>query len=190
MPVINIDNGRIREVSSERGTTFVTVTYRERSGQRWNEQTVRLVVGPQTIILNDNGRRVSENQLSRGMIIDATASSAMTRSIPPQTNAYVIRIVRRGQADNFTTGRILDINRRGRNFTIISDGELSSIVRFNVSNDTRIFNRAGRPIDFSNLNQGMMVRVQHANFMTASIPPQTTAFEIRVYGVQRLNRDF
>ncbi|MBE5888334.1 MAG: hypothetical protein E7283_05785 [Lachnospiraceae bacterium] len=118
--------------------------------------------------------------LNRGMIIDATASSAMTRSIPPQTNAYVIRVVRGSQADEFTTGRILDFNHRNRNFTTISDGNLSSIVRFNLADNAGIIGRSGRQIQFSDLRAGMRVRVRHANFMTASIPPQTTAFEVRV----------
>ena len=122
MPVININNGRIQEISTERGSTFVTVRYREPGDGRWNEQTVVLVVGPRTTILNQNGRRISPMALNRGMIIDATISSAMTRSIPPQATAYVIRVVRRSQADEFTTGRILDINRRDQSFTTISDG--------------------------------------------------------------------
>lgn len=180
MPVININNGRIQEISTERRNTLVTVRYREPGDGRWNEQTIVLVVGPRTTVLNQNGRRISPTELNRGMVVDAIVSSAMTRSIPPQTTAYVIRIVRRSQADEFTTGRILDINRGDRNFTTISDGNLASIVRFNLANNAGIIGRSGRPIRFSDLNPGMRVRVRHANFMTASIPPQTTAFEVRV----------
>lgn len=180
MPFVNINNGRIENISTERGSTFVTVRYREAGNNRWNEQTVVLVVGPRTVILNRNGRRVSPMALNRGMIIDAIASSAMTRSIPPQTNVYVIQIVRGSQADEFTTGRILEINQRGRNFTTISDGNLSGIVRFNLADNVTIIGRNGRQIPFSDLRVGMRVRVRHANFMTASIPPQTTAYEIRV----------
>jgi len=180
MPVININNGRIQNITTDRGSTFVTVRYRELGNNRWNEQTVVLVVGPRTTILSQNGRRISPMALNRGMIIDATASSAMTRSIPPQTNAYVIRVVRGSQADEFTTGRILDFNHRNRNFTTISDGNLSSIVRFNLADNAGIIGRSGRQIQFSDLRAGMRVRVRHANFMTASIPPQTTAFEVRV----------
>ena len=177
---MQINNGRIQEISRDRETTFVTVSYRENVRGRWSQQTVRLVVGPRTVILNENGRPTTVTALNRGMIIDAIISDAMTRSIPPQANAYVIRIERRNQADNFTTGRILDINRRNRNFTTISDGNLSSTVRFNITDNTLFFNRTGRRIGFEDLRQGMRVRVRHANFMTASIPPQTTAFEARI----------
>lgn len=180
MPAINISNATIEEISSERDTTFVTVTYMDGPGSRGRRQTVRLVVRPRTIILNQNGIPVPVTALRVGMVINASISSAMTRSIPPQANAYIIKIQRRQPQENVTTGRILEIDRRNRSFTTISDRDLSSIIRFNVTDNTRIFDRAGRPINFSRLNSGMRVRVRHANFMTASIPPQTTAFEVQI----------
>lgn len=180
MPIISIRNGMIEDISSESGTTFVTVSYMEGTGNRRNEQSVRLVVGPRTIILNTNEMPVPVTALREGMTVNAFISSAMTRSIPPQANAYIIEIVSRPQRDNITIGRILDIDRNNRSFTTISDRDLSSIIRFNVSDETRFFDRTGRPTDFARLNAGMRVRVRHANFMTASIPPQTTAFEVRV----------
>jgi hypothetical protein len=53
-------------------------------------------------------------------------------------------------------------------------------MRFNLSDDAQILNPMGRPMNFENLVPGLRVRVRHANFMTMSIPPQTTAFEVRV----------
>jgi hypothetical protein len=38
----------------------------------------------------------------------------------------------------------------------------------------------GRRIRLSDLFSGLRVRVEHATFMTASIPPQTFAFVIQV----------
>lgn len=178
--VINITNGRIDDISTERNTTFVTVTYADRSSVIRPDQTVRLIVNNNTIILNENGNSVPVSTLRTGMIINATISSAMTRSIPPQATAFLIRIVRRPMRDNITVGRILDVNRQNRNFTTIRDGNLSSIIQFNVPENAIIFDRLGRPMDFSRLSPGMRVRVRHAAFMTASIPPQTTAFEVRV----------
>ena len=176
MPVIHISNGIIEDITRERNNTFVTVRYR--SGR--NEMTVRMLVGPRTIIRNMNGRPVSVNALRVGMTINAVVSSAMTRSIPPQSNAFVIEIVRNETRDEFTVGRILDIDRRNRSFTTISNVDPSTIIRFNVPDNAMIFDRMGRPIPFSRLNEGMLVWIRHADFMTASIPPQTTAFEIRV----------
>lgn len=180
MPVIHIQNGTIREISSDRNTTFVTITYSGCQCDRRNDETVRLVVGPRTTILNRNGAVVSAGELRVGMTVNATFSSRMTRSIPPQANAFLIRIVGREPRENVTEGVIRDIDRRNRSFTTISGRDVSSIIRFNVAEDARIIGRDGRPIDFSRLMTGMRVRVRHADFMTASIPPQTTAFEVRV----------
>lgn len=183
MPVNTISNGTIKDISSERNTTLVTVTYARGAGNRRNEQTIRLVVTPRTAILNTNGVPVPAASLRVGMTIDATFSSAMTRSIPPQAEAFVIRIVRNprpdNRPDNIVVGRILDIARNNRSFTTISDQNFSTLIRFNISENTMIFDRFGRPMSFSALSPGMRVRVRHADFMTASIPPQTTAFEIR-----------
>lgn len=79
-----------------------------------------------------------------------------------------------------TTGRIIDVDRSNRSFTTISDTHLSSIIRFNVPMNALILNRNGRRINFSVLVPGLRVWVRHASFMTASIPPQTTAFEIKI----------
>ncbi|MDE6220792.1 MAG: hypothetical protein K2G51_10280, partial [Lachnospiraceae bacterium] len=62
----------------------------------------------------------------------------------------------------------------------VSDGNLSTVIRFNVADDAQILNGMGRPMHFDNLVPGLRVRVRHAAFMTMSIPPQTTAFEVRV----------
>lgn len=83
-------------------------------------------------------------------------------------------------SDNITTGRIINIDRENRSFTTISDGNLSSVIRFNVPMNVLILDRNRRIINFSRLVPGLRVRVRHASFMTSSIPPQTTAFEIRV----------
>ena len=83
-------------------------------------------------------------------------------------------------SDNITIGRIIDIDRESRNFTTISDGDRSSIIRFNVPENAQIFDIFGRRMNFSRLTPGMRVQVRHASFMTLSIPPQTTAFLVRV----------
>lgn len=95
MPVTHIFNGTIEEITSERNTTFVTVSYFIWHGNRRRRERIRLVVNARTVILNTNGIPVHASALRRGMIINATVSSAMTRSIPPQATAYLIRILRR-----------------------------------------------------------------------------------------------
>lgn len=178
--VMHISNGIIEEISNDRNTTFVTLVYTERVNNRRVEQRVRLVVNHRTSIFDEDGNFMQARDLEVGMTVNAVISSAMTRSIPPQSVAFMIRVVQRPIPDNITVGRILEVDRGNRSFTTINDRNPSSIIRFNVPEDARILDRAGRRIDFARLMPGMRVRVRHAAFMTASIPPQTTAFEIRV----------
>lgn len=177
---IQVSDALIENISNEGSNTLVTISYNDCINCRRTSQTVRLVVGNNTMILNENGNRVPPTSLREGMIVDASFSSAMTRSIPPQSTAFMIRIVRRPVEGNFTTGRILDINRQNQSFTTISDRNLSSIIQFNVPRNTLILDRNGRSVNFSRLIPGQRVRIRHAAFMTASIPPQTTAFEIQI----------
>lgn len=177
MPVISITNATITEVSSQGDTTFVTITYMNEEG---NEQTVKLAAGPQTIVLGTNGIPVPATILGEGMRVSATFSSAMTRSIPPQSTAYVIMITAWPLPEGITQGSILSVDRRNRSFILIDNNDASMAIQFNVPEDTLIYDRFGRPVNFSYLNPGLYVQVRHANFMTASIPPQTTALEIQV----------
>ena len=86
----------------------------------------------------------------------------------------------RPPVEEVTIGRIWNIDRNNRRFDTITGQDFSSLTRFNVPENTRILNRQGRTMNFSGLMIGMRVQVRHANFMTPSIPPQTTAFEVRV----------
>ncbi len=88
--------------------------------------------------------------------------------------------IRRRPPENITIGRIIDTNRETQSFTTMNSQDPSSIIRFNVSTDTKIFDLFGCPITFDLLRPGMRVRVRHASFMTMSIPPQTTPFVIQV----------
>lgn len=196
---ISVRNATIVDIAREGGTLFVTIEYRERSvrepgrdgrdDRRDNErdrdrgrgpqtQTVRLVVDRQTRVLNEQGRDVNSRELRRGMIVDATFSSAWTRSIPPQAQAFRIQIVRREQSNQTTTGRIIEVNNRIGYILVFSLNQ--SVIRFNVTDNTVIRDLFGRRISLRELRGGMRVRVLHPNFMTASIPPQTPAIEIIV----------
>ena len=178
--MLHFTGGVIENISSDRNNIFVTVSYTECMNCARRDQRIVLVIGNNTVILNESGNRISAGDLQEGMVINATFSSVMTRSIPPQARAYLIRVVQRPESENITTGRIINIDRQNRSFTTISDSDMSSAIRFIVPENASITNIFGRPMEFSDLVVGLRVRVRHAAFMTASIPPQTTAFEIRV----------
>ncbi|MDE6221342.1 MAG: hypothetical protein K2G51_13115, partial [Lachnospiraceae bacterium] len=112
-----ITNGRIEDVESGRNGSFVLVSSRDCPNCGRDNQTIRLNVGSNTVIMDENSNRIPLADLRTGMTVNAAFSNATTRSIPPQAAAYVIQVVGRPRNDNVTVGRIVDVDRRGRSFT-------------------------------------------------------------------------
>ena len=78
------------------------------------------------------------------------------------------------------TGRIYEIN-VAKQYLITMQGEdPNSAIRFNIAPETVIRSRFGFRIPLSRLKPGLRVHIKYADFMTMSIPPQTTPFTIRV----------
>ena len=177
---ISVTNALIEDVSFDRNVRLITISYGNCPTCRRGNQQVVLVINRDTVIRSENGAPMPARELEVGMVIDATFSSAMTRSIPPQAQAFRIRVVNRPQAFETTTGRIVDTNFRNQTITTISNQNPSSVILFHITPETVILNPAGRTVPFSRLVPGLRVRIQHATFMTASIPPQTTAFVIQI----------
>lgn len=179
--VIWVFNAVITEVTREGNTTFATIRFNDCIGCVGSTDTVRLVVNRDTIIRDERGRNIRPNELERGMTIDASFSSAMTRSIPPQAQAFLIQVTgRRSNQSDTSTGRIIEVNTRNDFILVLRNQNPSSVIRFNISPTTVILDPIGRRIRLSSLSPGFRVRVEHATFMTASIPPQTTAFTVQI----------
>lgn len=176
---IRVTDALIQSITTDRGTTFVTIEYDDCPACR-NRMQVTLVVNRNTTIRDERGRTLSAQDLEEGMVIDATFSQAMTRSIPPQAQAFQIRVRERQPSFATTTGRILDVNSREQFIWTNSNENPAAILRFNITPETRILDPIGRQIPLSNLFPGLRVRVEHATFMTASIPPQSPAFVVQV----------
>ncbi len=178
--VINVFNAVIDDISSDRGNRFVTISYEEcvRCENRGNRVT--LVIDNDTLIIDQWGNTVGANKLQRGMNINASFSSVMTRSIPPQARAFTIQLLNNNSAYNTTVGRIVNINHAERFITVLTNSGVSPIIRFNIAPDAVILTPFGRTTGLSGLTAGMLVRITHATFMTLSIPPQTTAYRIQI----------
>lgn len=183
---INVEDAVIEEVFHDNRSSFVTISYGVPGGFGMiNIELVTLVVDRNTIIRNRRGRRISVRELRPGNLVDASFSSAMTRSIPPQSRAFMITVVRENVNPspvfpNVVEDRVMEID-RNNNFLITGNpDDMMSQMRFVVNDMTEIYDRRGNRIRLRDLRPGQMVRVEHADFMTASIPPQTTAFSIWV----------
>lgn len=184
---INVEDAVIEEIFQDNNVSYVTISYGVLGDfNTINMELVRLVVDRNTIIRDRRGRRMRVRDLRVGNVVDASFSTAMTRSIPPQSRAFAITVIReyvnpiQPGFPNIVEDRIMEVD-RNNNFLITGNPfDMMSQMRFVVDNSTEIFDRRGNRIRLRDLRPGQMVRVEHADFMTMSIPPQTTAFRIWV----------
>jgi hypothetical protein len=184
--VWRINNALVEEVSANGRTGYLIVSYAEPGSYGMTHiELLRLNVGIHTVITNEFGRSICLCDIRPGMWIDAAFSPAMTRSIPPQTTAY--RIVVRQRGHNISpprrptmTAQVAGVDTQN-GFLITGDpSDINEQTRFVVTADTVILDSDGRRISLRSLRPGQWVRVTHADFMTLSIPPQTTAYRIQV----------
>lgn len=191
---LRIDHAFVDEVTRfnrNNGSVLISYSAPLPSGVTTAEQ-LQLNVNDRTTILNSFGLPVGLNDIREGTWIDATFSPRMTRSIPPQSSAVTIitRNASRPPAGPPTrppqnpsttvTARILWFDCNNNILVAGMPNNIGRITRYVVTNTTVILNRNGFPIRFCDLRPGQLVQITHANFMTAGIPPQTTAFRIQV----------
>lgn len=177
---ISVQNAFIEEIRIDRGAGYVTISYGELGDfDIIHMNVVILIVGRQTVIRDQFGQRLSLWDLSEGMTIDAVFSSAMTRSIPPQSQAFQITVVN-DMDFSVTVGRVLRVDLSNRFLYTGRANDPLSQMRFVITPSTLILNRSGDRISLRNIRPGQTVRVEHATFQTASIPPQTTAYRVQV----------
>lgn len=179
--VIRAEAAIIEEVRITRNMGYVTISYG--IPDRFNTinmELVTLVVNQNTIIQDNRRRNLRLRDLRKGMVVDAVFSAAMTFSIPPQARAYRITVIEENRNRETTTGMVMQVDLRNRFLYTGSPRNIVDLKRFVITDDTEIFNRNGNSISLRNLRPGQRVRVEHANWQTRSIPPQTVAYLVRV----------
>lgn len=178
--VITAEHAVIESINRDRQESYVTISYGVMGDfNRVNVQTVTLIVGRDTVIRDQFGQPMSIRDLREGMTVNAEFSAVMTRSIPPQSRAFAITVIEDCQF-SFTEGRVMEVDPQ---FSLLYTGDpldIYSQMRFVITDATTITDRRGRRIRLRDLRPGDLVRIEHAMFQTASIPPQTTAFAIQV----------
>ena len=181
--IVRANNAIVEEaVCFSNATGYLVISYRAPgASQNASLTRVRLNVDRNTILLNALGRTVSLCGIRTGMRVNAVFSSRMTRSIPPQANAFLITVRRsERQETNEMAGRIASVDLRNHAVTVGTINDVSDQIRFVVNENTTITDRMGRNLSIRQLRPGQLVRVTYANFQTASIPPQTVAFQIEL----------
>ena len=179
--VIRVNDAIIEEVSMNNRIGYVTIAYGVMGDFRITHiNLVVLIVTEDTRIRDKFGRNLSFRNLRKGMIVDAEFSTVMTMSNPPQSNAFRITFVGENEPFNVTVGNVLSVDTTNNFLFTGRVNNINSVMRFVITDATRILDRRGNRISLRNLRPGQTVRVEHATFQTPSIPPQTTAFQVQV----------
>lgn len=113
--ISQITNAFVEEVNafSNTSTGYIIVSYAASPGQQSdNIQMLRLNINRNTVILDSSGQVISLSEIRPQTWINAVFSSAMTRSIPPQANAFLIMVQKRRPQIEIATsiGRIASID--------------------------------------------------------------------------------
>ncbi|MDF2938034.1 MAG: copper amine oxidase [Paenibacillaceae bacterium] len=79
-----------------------------------------------------------------------------------------------------TTGVVTAIRDNGGHRSVHINGYGVDGIVLNIGDQTELMDADGNKLDFSALSIGMDVEVEHSMAMTMSLPPQTSAFKIKV----------
>jgi len=180
--VMRVENAIIEEVhANNKKTGYILISYQVPDQEDQNKfDQIRLNIGRNTMIISEYGEAMDLNDLNNGMRIDAEFSSAMTRSIPPQSNAYRIIVLSDEPSVDVTIDRVVNVDVINSFLTTGNPYDIYDQMRFNISETTIILDNNDVNIPLSAIQPGKLVNVEHAMFQTMSIPPQSPAYRIQV----------
>lgn len=180
--IIHVDNALIEEVVANTESTGYILIYYEASDENnmTSMQEIRLNIGNNTIIIDEKGISLNIYDLHEGMRINADFSSAVTRSIPPQSSAYRILVLQEEASFYITTDRVVSVDTNNGLLLTGNPYDMYDQMMFNISDETMILDQNGNTIPLEAIQPGQKVRVEHAIYETLSIPPQSPAYLVQV----------
>jgi hypothetical protein len=180
--IIHVDSAIIEEVvvdTAKTGYLVITIGESDENNIIYMQE-IRLNIGENTIIIDENGISLNLDDLNEGMRIDADFSSAMTRSIPPQSSAYRIVVLEEETSVNITTDRVVSVDTNHGFLLTGNPNDMYDQMIFTISDQTVILDQDNDTISLEDIQPGQLVRVEHAMFQTLSIPPQSPAYRVQV----------
>lgn len=180
--IMEVQNALVEEMYTPNSRTgYLIISYADPGeNDMINIELIQLNIGWETILIDQFGEAISLCSITKGSYVNATFSTVMTRSIPPQSNAYRIIAMVDSLSYRITTDRILLVDSDNHFVYTGNPNDESDQMRYVITSATDIVGEDGNPLTLDDLKPGKMVRIKHANFQTASIPPQTTAFVIEL----------
>ncbi|MDF2543037.1 MAG: hypothetical protein K0S47_2755 [Herbinix sp.] len=179
---LRVNNALIEEVYTDNQLTgYILISYgvEDQDNMIYND-LLRLNVGMDTIIVNQNGNEICLCELTKGTRIAAEFSSAMTRSIPPQARAFLIISLEDEINVSITTDRVVSVDVTNGFLTTGNPYDMYDQMIFTISDATIILDQIGNQIPLLAISPGQLVKVEHAIFQTMSIPPQSPAYRVQI----------
>lgn len=149
---------------------------------------ILFVLSDNAVIKNQYNKTIAFKDLVKGQKIKVEHSSAMTRSLPPQSVAYSVQLV-----DDL--GILVKENSTIEEISYISNTELLVTIAYEtkennkiiknkmdlvVDNDTLILDQYDDYITQFDLVEGMVIRAEHSSKITKSYIPQAYTYKISV----------
>lgn len=125
------------------------------------------------------------NDVTVGAEVKVYFGEAMTASLPPQTYAKEVVFLNTAQIEQqmFVTGTVKEV---GESF-ILAETEAMGEVMFMVDDTTSIHHEMNRRLyTIADIEEGMTINVNHAEAMTASLPPQVAAYEVIIMNAEEV----
>lgn len=180
--IMQAQNVLVEEVNTpDSRTGYILISYlvTEENNMHFTE-LLQLNVGWDTILTNQFNEPISLCRIIKGMRIDAWFSASMTRSIPPQSNAYRIVAFLPAPSIRTLTDRVAYTDPASGFLYTGNPNNIADQIRFVISNRTQLIDQSGNAISLDSFQPGQLVRVEYGDFQTDSIPPQTPAFLVQV----------
>lgn len=180
--VIHVEDAFTTEVAANTGRTgYIVIAFGVSDENNMSYmQEIRLNVGNNTIIIDEKGISLNLYDIEEGMHVNADFSAAMTRSIPPQSNAYRIVVLQEEASVYVTTDRVVSVDTDNGFLLTGNPYDMNDQMRFTISDETVILDQNNNAIPLGAIQPGQLVRVEHAIFQTLSIPPQSPAYLVQV----------
>jgi hypothetical protein len=179
---VHVENAIIDDVVADTDRTgYVLISFEVSDENNMTyEQEVRLNVWEDTMLIDENGINLSLDDLEEGMRIDADFSSAMTRSIPPQSAAYRIVVLEEDDMVEITVDRVVGVDVNNGFLQTGNPHDMNDQMIFTISDETVILDQDNNSTTLEKIQPGQLVYVEHAIFQTLSIPPQSPAYRVQI----------
>ncbi len=141
---------------------------------------IQLNLNKDTKYFNQFGKKIKSSDIKEGMVVKVEHSAMMTRSIPAQTSAISISIVKEQEENMKVEKQVVSVDKDTKT-VVIGDKEnpIEQII-LKINSDTKLFDQYNRAIKLENIKEGMTVSVEHSKAMTRSIPAQTNAVSLQI----------